>query len=198
VSDTSDDVPCDAHEELMEATYRALCDHGYADLTMQDIADEADRSKSLLHYHYDTKERLFVAFLDYLLSRFEAHVAESDGAPSARERLLALVDLLLVGSEEEARLHQALLELRSQAPYNDAYREQMRENKRALQQAIADVVAAGVESGEFTDAHPESTARFVLAALDGARSAHVTLDDERDTDAVREGIRRFVVDELTR
>jgi AcrR family transcriptional regulator len=197
VSDTSDD-PCDAHEQLMEATYRALCTHGYADLTMQDIADEADRSKSLLHYHYDTKEGLFVAFLDYLLDRLEGHVADFESARSARERLLDLVDLLLVESDEEARLHQALLELRSQATHNEAYREQMRDNKRRLERSFAEIISDGVDDGEFRDVDPESTARFLQAALDGARSARVTLGDERDTEAVRDGIRRFVVDELTR
>ncbi|MFQ3319213.1 MAG: AcrR family transcriptional regulator [Natronomonas sp.] len=30
----------ETRERIMEATYRALCAHGYASLTMQDIADE--------------------------------------------------------------------------------------------------------------------------------------------------------------
>jgi len=54
----------------MEATYRALCAHGYADLTTQDIADESETSKASLHYHYDTKEELLLSFLDYLYDRF--------------------------------------------------------------------------------------------------------------------------------
>ncbi len=68
----------------MAATYRALCAHGYADLTMQRIADEAGKSKSLLHYHYGTKQELLVAFLDYLFDRFEARVAATEGdAPTS-------------------------------------------------------------------------------------------------------------------
>jgi AcrR family transcriptional regulator len=37
-------VTDDTCEAIMSATYRALCAHGYADLTMQDIADETDKS----------------------------------------------------------------------------------------------------------------------------------------------------------
>ena len=82
-------VPDEVHEELMAATYRALCAHGYADLTMQRIADEAGKSKSLLHYHYGTKQELLVAFLDYLFDRFEARVAATEGdAPETRLRVL--------------------------------------------------------------------------------------------------------------
>ncbi|MEF8974259.1 MAG: helix-turn-helix domain-containing protein, partial [Haloarcula sp.] len=44
----------DTADDIMDATYRALCTHGYADLTMQDIADESDKSKAALHYHYDS------------------------------------------------------------------------------------------------------------------------------------------------
>ena len=40
----------DTPEEVMEATCRALCEHGYADLTMQDVADESDKSTAALHY----------------------------------------------------------------------------------------------------------------------------------------------------
>ena len=43
----------DTPEGVTEATCRALCEHGYADLTMQDIADESNKSTAALHYHYD-------------------------------------------------------------------------------------------------------------------------------------------------
>ncbi|GAA0475047.1 hypothetical protein GCM10008985_34420 [Halococcus dombrowskii] len=53
-------------EEIMDATYRALCKHGYAALRMQDIADETTKSKAALHYHYDSKHDLLLSFLDYI------------------------------------------------------------------------------------------------------------------------------------
>jgi len=76
----------ETRDRLMDATYRALCEHGYAALTMQDIADEGDCSKSLLHYHYDTKEELLVALLAYLLERFEARVAPEGAEPREPNR----------------------------------------------------------------------------------------------------------------
>ncbi|MFT4884148.1 MAG: AcrR family transcriptional regulator, partial [Natronomonas sp.] len=119
----------ETRERIMEATYRALCEHGYASLTMQDIADECDCSKSLLHYHFDTKEDLLVALLAYLLERFEERIA-TDGDP--RDRLVDLIDAFLFGDErsreEHRAFHTALLELRAQAPHNDAFRDQLAEN----------------------------------------------------------------------
>ncbi|MFC6725764.1 TetR/AcrR family transcriptional regulator, partial [Halobium palmae] len=140
----------------MEATYRAVCASGYADMTMQDIAEEAGKSKSLLHYHYDTKEGLLVAFLDHMLGRFEAEVEGMDGE-SPTERLDALLRRMSPdeGDEDRRRFHRALLELRTQAPCREAYREQLRRNKDAIQERFAAVIRDGVERGEFHEVDPE-------------------------------------------
>ena len=62
----------DTATEILAATYRALCQHGYAALTVKDIAAEADRSKASIHYYYDSKENLFTQFLDFLYERYTA------------------------------------------------------------------------------------------------------------------------------
>lgn len=57
-------------EAIMDATYQALCKHGYTDLTIQKIADEFGKSKSLLYYHHDTKDEILIVLLEYLLNQF--------------------------------------------------------------------------------------------------------------------------------
>ncbi|MFB6154441.1 MAG: TetR/AcrR family transcriptional regulator [Haloferacaceae archaeon] len=182
----------------MRATCRALREYGYADLTMQAIADEADRSKSLLHYHYDTKEGLLVAFLRYHLQRFADRVPGADAADPA-ERLELLVDMFLpVDDAEYEQFHRALLELRTQAPYRAAFREQLGENRAYVRRLLAETIAEGVTEGVFRDVDAEATARFVLAALDGARSAHVTLGERDDPEVIREQLREYVLSDLRR
>ena len=183
----------------MEATYRALCARGFARLTMQNIADEADVSSSLLHYHYDTKRDLLVAFLRYLLERFEEKFEDTEDE-DPEERLRGLVARMLPedesvesdvddgGTEEtddggtEAaeydRFGLAILEVRMQAPYEDAYREQLRTNMGVIRARIADVIRDGVETGAFRDVDADRTARLLVDALDGARSERVTLGDD--------------------
>ncbi|SDM49928.1 transcriptional regulator, TetR family [Halogranum gelatinilyticum] len=227
-SDSVPTAPPDVHEEVMRATYRALCRHGFAALTMQDIADEADKSTAVLHYHYETKENLLVAFLAYVLGRFDEQFAGMEGS-SATERLRCLFGRLspdrgwdggdsendvraddsngdtadddgddgdATNGEDRTEFYRALLELRAQAPYREAYREQLRENKESIQAIVADIVADGIERGEFRDVDPETTARFILASLDGARNAAVALDDTEDPPAVRAGLEEFVLSSL--
>lgn len=182
----------------MEATYRALCEHGYADLTMQDIADELGKSTSLLHYHFDTKHDLLVAFIDFLIGRFEAEAGEAGDEP-ADERLRAFVDWFVFapGEDDRAAFHLALLELRAQAPFNEAYREQLRRSDELIRGTIVDLVEDGVESGVFReDADPEAIARLVFATMDGARTRQATLAEAGYAAEVRDALYDHVLDDL--
>ncbi len=188
----------DTRQAIMEATYRALCEHGYAALTMQDIADELDKSKSLLHYHFDTKEDLLVAFIEFLLEEFEEKRAENAEAPPEK-RLEEFVDWFVFAPEEDDRtaFHIALLELRSQAPYTEAYREQLARSDRLVRETIVEIVEAGIESGEFrSDVDPESIARLVFATMDGARIRQATLAEAGYAAAVRDALYEYVLDDI--
>ncbi|GAD52100.1 transcriptional regulator, TetR family [Halarchaeum acidiphilum MH1-52-1] len=176
---------------IMEATYRALCEHGYADLTMQAIADEFEKSKSLIHYHYDTKEELLVAFLDYLIDGFLAKVEDTDDE-DPRERLDTLVDTLLAGPEKSEDFQVAMLELRSQAPYVEAYREAFSANDAHLRSLLADTVRDGIEAGEFRDVDPDRVAETLLVLVDGARSRSVLFGDSDTVEHTRQTIDGYV------
>lgn len=187
----------DSGDEMMDATYRALCDHGYANLTMQDIADELGKSKSLLHYHYDTKRDLLEAFLEHIVDRFAAEIRETE-ADDPEGRLNELLDRFVFGDEdvESRQFHLALLELRSQVPHDESYRAQFVRSDDAVRDAIVSIVEDGIEEGVFREVDPEETAALIFAALDGARMRQVTLADGAYTATVRDALRDHVVADL--
>lgn len=163
----------------MEATYRALCTHGYADLTTQDIADESDTSKASLHYHYDTKEELLLSFLEYLYDRFAAEYERVEG-DDAVDRLVTFVDRVLCRSDPERNraFQTALLELKAQAPYVDAYRESMERFDAFVRERVGEIVADGIEEGTIrADIDPEAVAAFVATMVVGVNTRRVTLGD---------------------
>ncbi|WP_080508296.1 TetR/AcrR family transcriptional regulator [Haloparvum sedimenti] len=168
-----------AADEIMDGVYRALCTHGYAGVTMQDIADECSKSKSLLHYHYDTKEDLLVAFLDHILADFEEKVEETADDPPL-VRLTTLLDRFVFDPSESEResFHIALLELRSQGPFNERIREQLDRSDRLLRETLADIIGEGIEAGQIRDIEPERLAALITAAIDGARTRQITLSED--------------------
>jgi AcrR family transcriptional regulator len=186
----------DPADDIMAATYRALCRHGYADLTMQDIADETDRSKAALHYHYDGKADLFAAFLEHLADEFEAHVTAHEG-PDAADRLVDLATSLLdpPPQDDDCRFQTAMLEVKAQAPYDETFRERLVAVDDRLRREVRSLVEAGVDEGTFrADADPERAARFVATVVNGAHTREVAVG--RDAADVEALIERYVDREL--
>jgi AcrR family transcriptional regulator len=175
----ADTARSETEADIMEATYRALCEHGYADLTIQAIADEFDKSKSLLYYHYDTKDEILIAFLSYLLDRFTVENAvDTDDSPD--EQLRALVEEFLPASppDEHREFQLALFELRSRALSKPAYREQFTRVDRLVNGAFVDVLAAGVDDGTFRAVDIEATAALLVSTITGAMLRRVTSDED--------------------
>ncbi|MFB6183720.1 MAG: TetR/AcrR family transcriptional regulator [Haloarculaceae archaeon] len=192
----SESDPESAREEIMHATYRALCEHGYADLTTKAIADESGTSTALLHYYFDTKEDLLVAFLEFLLERLQETVDVEAARDDPPKQLAILVEKLLFGPDDYKDFQTAMLELRSQAPFNAAYREQLRKNDREVTKLVADIVDRGIEAGVFRDVDPDRTARYLVATIDGARTQWVTLDDDAVLADVSEELRADLSERL--
>jgi len=168
----------------MRATYRALCAHGYADLTMQDIADEAPVSKAALHYHYDSKRGLLSAFGAYISERFLTRVrAADDPAADPRERLSAVFDAALSppGEADQRDFQRTLLELKAQAPHEPGFRDHIQQTDEGFRSLVAGIVADGVETGVFrADVDPGSTAQFVATVIGGNQVRQVSVGQSPD------------------
>lgn len=185
---------------IMEATYDALVRHGYADLTIQAIADEYDKSKSLLYYHFDSKEDILRAFLTYLLEAFSDEIAAHGGPDQPAADLDALLDRLLPPEleDEEGALRLALLDLQLQAAYEETYRDAVDELFTGLKAAIADVLRAGVADGTFRgDIDPELEAELLFAAINGASLGELTVhpdSQERAREAIDAHVDRLLAE----
>lgn len=181
----------------MAATYDALCTHGYTDLTAQDIADRTDKSKSLLFYHYDSKEDLVADFIDYLLERHDERVEAASDTPPV-ERLATFLEFFLYGPDDDDRtsFHTAMLELRAQAPYNDTYREQFQKSDERLQTTLENILTDGIEAGAFVEHDVEAVATLLVTVFNGARIREITFEDNSYLETVREAAVDRIIDDI--
>ena len=173
--------PTDTREAIMKATYLALCEHGYADLTIQHIADEFDKSKSLLYHHYGSKDELLLEFLEFMLDRFEANLPYP-GGKTETEYLDAFLDRVLATPlPEGARdFSRAMVELRAQAAHDEEFRAYFTRSDRFFRKQLAHLVRGGIERGVFRDVDPERTAAALHAVVTGAMTQRATTDDDVD------------------
>ena len=163
-------------DEIMEATYRALCENGYAGLTMQDIADESEKSKATLHYHYDTKQELLLVFLEYLLDGFRERLKETETEDPAEELIEAVTPR---GDGVNDGFRTAMLEMKAQSPYNEGIRRKLTEYEDELEAYLEDVIREGVDDGSFREGIEASeTAEMLVALGSGLRTRSVTTGKE--------------------
>ena len=178
--------------EIMEATYQALCEHGYADLTIQAIADEFPKSKSLLYYHYDTKDEILIAFLEYMLDEFTIEdTIDTEDSPD--EQLWTLIDEFLPASpdDEQRESQVALFELRSRALSDTAYSEQFARADHLIYETLETVLAAGVDDGTFRAVDVETTTELLVSSINGAMLRRATTTEDL-TAQTRAAIAGFV------
>jgi len=187
------DAPANTREEIMRATYLALCEHGYAGLTIQRIADEFEKSKSLIYHHYDGKDDLLVEFLEFMLDRFEEEVPDDVGEDPA-DHLRTVFDHALPTplSDERREFSKAMVELRAQAAHDERYRDHFTRSDRFLCERIADIVAEGIDAGVFSEVEPQETAALLMTTITGAMTRRVTSGDDDDVTEVRAELERYV------
>ncbi|TKX74922.1 TetR/AcrR family transcriptional regulator [Halorubrum sp. GN11_10-6_MGM] len=186
--------PTDTREAILGAAFRALRKHGYANVTVQRIGDEFDKSPSLVYHHYDGKDDLLVDLMGFLLDRFEASIADGgdqnaspsdeggDMPPEAafeRSARDQLDDYLTAAVDPEslddpyapdARFVTVMTDLRSQAASDEAYRDHFDRSDRVfgeyLERLVREAAAETSRDGaERTDGERPVDPATVAATL---------------------------------
>ncbi|WP_090382957.1 TetR/AcrR family transcriptional regulator [Natronobacterium texcoconense] len=193
MSDDVFDDPSGTREEILAATYQALVEHGYADLTIERIGDELEKSQSLIYHHYDGKDDLVLSCLEFMLERFEATMAE-DELDDPRDRLERVVDWMLAPEldSEHRQFFATTLELRARANYDSAYRDHFTRSDRTFDRRIATIVREGIEQGEFRECDPEAVASTLMTLLTGALFRRSSVDDTEWLEGVREEVDAYL------
>lgn len=172
--------PEDTRTAIMEATFQALCEHGYANLTIQRIGEKFPKSTSLLYHHYEGKDDLLLDFLDHMLERFEERELSTVSQTDPEVRLCSYLNHAVPsdGQPSNADFLKALVELRAQAAHNEAYRQHFTRTQERFHEYLAGVVSDGVADGTFRDVNPKEVASFLVTVASGSMFSWATTNAE--------------------
>lgn len=184
---------------IVRATYEALIEHGYENLTIQRIGDEFPKSKSLIYQHYDGKDEVLVDLLEFLLDHFETQMPH----PSTRDAhdcLENVLDFVLEPDPDadRAELTNVMVELRGQAPHNETFEEYFTANDRQFRRDLADIVDRGIEEGVYRPVDAEAVAEFLLTTMNGQTMRRATADEGVDAAAIRAELDAYLRSRLLR
>lgn len=83
-------------QQLIEATIDSLAKRGYAETTMADVADGAGLSRGIVNFHFESKEKLLIATLQYMSDEYAAHwrtsLEKAGDLPADQLRALVAAD----------------------------------------------------------------------------------------------------------
>ncbi|HUX39417.1 MAG TPA: TetR/AcrR family transcriptional regulator [Rectinemataceae bacterium] len=93
-------------KEIREAAKRLFMEKGYDGTTMQAIADSSKVNKALLHYYFESKDRLFLLVFREELSELSASLASlwQEGQSPRMELLEDWIDSLIAFRDRSPRL----------------------------------------------------------------------------------------------
>ncbi|WP_132958206.1 TetR family transcriptional regulator C-terminal domain-containing protein [Rhizobium sp. BK251] len=60
-------------QQLIEATIDSLAKRGYSETTLADVADGAGLSRGIVNFHFESKEKLLIATLQFMADEYAAH-----------------------------------------------------------------------------------------------------------------------------
>jgi AcrR family transcriptional regulator len=187
----------EARTRILAAAAHCIVRDGLAKVRMAGIAKAAGVSAGLLHYHFDTKEKLFADVLTYshgVSSRLNREVMQRAGTRPA-QRLSSFLDRCLPSDEllaDEWLLWQELALLCIRKPELAEVGAELYED---LYSAVAAIITDGVEAGVFAPVmDPRTVAETAVALCDGlgarvlANDPRMDLGDARATLAATVGV----------
>jgi len=164
----------------MESTYKALCKHGYANLTIEKIAKESEKGKSLIYYHFDNKEALILEFMDFMKDNLEELLSEIDSQGS--DRVEEILELLLARDDDMWEFHKALIDIQGRAQFNEKLAEKFAEIDEMLENELEEALKdSGVEEPGFR-------AEMILSTVQGVRNRKLTLNERKGLKEVRKDL----------
>lgn len=168
--------------EILEVTCQVVIERGFAGTRISDVAKRLDVSSSLIHYHFDSKESLLAeAFAHYAQNDLAEMEGEIASAPTATAQLDRLIQNMVPEGSDDLEW-MLWIDGWGEALRNPMMKKISQQLDEQTTDLLQRVLTAGVESGEFSCAAPESSAIRLTALVDGLAvqfAAHDGMMDRR-------------------
>lgn len=180
--------PEGTEEEILAATYRSLIEHGYAELSIKKIGEELGTSPSLVYHHFENKDDLVLACLEYMLQQFTQRMT-ADGTDTPAEDLGTFLDNVYSSFtcfDEIA----PLVDLRSQSIHDEEFRAYFSRSDAIFRSHLGSLVEQEIQAEDSTEV--EAIGNLLLTLLIGSIVRSATTRDEDWIDDVRSEIDTYV------
>ncbi|MGD9838622.1 MAG: TetR/AcrR family transcriptional regulator [Afipia sp.] len=151
--------------ELAEAALATLAELGYARTSLREIAQKSEFTHGVLHYYFSDKFDLICCSVRYYKAKCVTRYDQITATAKSRGELLdGFLDKLAETIRTEAHMHRLWYDLRAQALFEDAFREDVKAIDKSLEDMMWRVVSRYAQLGRKT---PAISPEALYALFDG-------------------------------
>src|ERR1700732_2087185 len=151
--------------ELAEAALETLAELGYARTSLREIAQKSEFSHGVLHYYFSDKFDLICCSVRHYKAKCVTPYDQITATARSRDELLTgFLDKLAETIRTEAHMHRLWYDLRAQALFEDAFRDDVMAIDRSLEDMVWRIVSRYAELGGKT---PLVSSEVLYALFDG-------------------------------
>ena len=158
----------DRRAELIRVAYRVMAQDGVHRVPLQQISNEAGVSKGLVIYHFQTKDGLVLAALEWVLesteTRIREQLAESDDPATVISKVVDAVWVSPDANRDFFRFYLDGVEHQARSPEFDEFADKARSIMNTFYQ---EMIVAGVDAGALDVEDPALAAIQMRAVIEG-------------------------------
>jgi AcrR family transcriptional regulator len=169
----------DRREQMLRAAIDVIAERGFPETRISDIGRRVGASSALVIYYFGTKDKLLTDALRYSEDLFYAEAARRlDAIDGARDKIEALVRMSCSGTSMDGLpgSWQLWPDLWAQAVRHPEVSKDREELDQRWRDKVAEIVRAGVDSGDFAPIDVDDFTLVLTGLLDGL-AVQVALGD---------------------
>ncbi|WP_030199825.1 TetR/AcrR family transcriptional regulator [Streptomyces sp. NRRL S-87] len=175
----------ETRERILTAACAVIAEVGFEKIRMRMVAERAQVSTALLHYHFETREKLFDEAMRHSFQQTGTELERDAGSVPAAVTLARIVHSMLPTDAELRQDWKLWQELWVRALRDPSAHELTLDLYEQLHVWVAEAVRRGIDAGEFTPCDVDAVSTLVLALCDGF-GIRLMLADPRLTVAAAE------------
>lgn len=179
---------------ILDAALEAIYTSKISGARLRQVARQAGMSQGNLHYYFPTKDELYRALLDHLLEVFTAdrQTILADQSISAHDKLSHFFNqqIELIGRRKEVII---FFDFWVQGTADPEIRKKISGMYSKWRADIAQVIAEGIERGEFSPENAAQVPALLASMMDGASLQFLTGENAIDLEAYFDSASRMTL-----
>lgn len=170
-------------ELILDSAEKLFVEKGYAGTSINDIAEEADFSRTSIYQYFNSKEEIYL----HILERYTEPLTErlhqaTTGAPTVPEKIRSFLDELRKMKREKSNFFELYFIQRHQVEPRlpKELRSRLNAKRRRLENVFREFYREGVEKGEVRNVRVKDASNLFFAQIMGMMLLHEYYGDEFD------------------